>query len=86
MRLERISVETRDHYQGAQEPVAFHWRGDRYEVEAIIDRWYEGYTDSTRMPLRYFKVKTKDGRMFTLRYHEFFTAWSILIPAEDAEI
>lgn len=85
MRLERITVVTRDHYQGAQDPIAFHWRNNRYEVEEIMDRWYEGYMDSTRVPLRYFRVKTTGGRIFTLRYHEFFTAWSLLIRAEETE-
>ena len=85
MRLERITVKTRDHYRGAQEPIAFQWGNNRYAVEEIVDRWYEGFMDSTRMPLRYFRVKTTDGRLFTLRYHEFFTAWSLLVPTQETE-
>ncbi|MGA7875227.1 MAG: DUF6504 family protein [Desulfoferrobacter sp.] len=85
MQLERITVNTHNHYQGAQEPTAFCWRNHNYQIEEIIDRWYQGYMDSTRMPLRYYKVKTTDGLIFTLRYHELFTAWSLLVPAGDIE-
>lgn len=84
MRFERVSVDTRDHYQGAQEPTAFVWRNHVHNVEEILDRWYEGYMDSTRMPLRYFKVKTKDNRIFTLRYHALFAAWSLLLPERES--
>ena len=79
MELEHISVSTRDEYQGAQEPVGFEWRGRRYVVVEILDRWYEGRMDSSRMPLRYFKVRTEEGKVFLLRYHEFFTAWSVVV-------
>ena len=79
MEFERIAVSTRDEYQGAQEPVAFEWRGERFGIVRIVDRWYEGRADATRMPLRYFKVQTTDGKVFLLRYHEFFTAWSVKV-------
>jgi hypothetical protein len=85
MRLERITVLTRDEYQQAQEPYAFEWRDKRFTVACILDRWYEGYLDSTRMPLRYFKVKTTDGEVLILRYHELFRAWSVLVPDRISE-
>ena len=85
MQLERIEVKTRDNYRGAQEPAAFGWRNHDYEVEEILDRWYEGYFDSTRVPLRYFRVKAKNGDIFTLRHNELFAAWSLLVPARHRE-
>ncbi len=84
MEFEKIKVYTRDEYKGAQEPVAFVWRGRRFEVVEILDRWYEGRMDSTRLPLSYFKVKTGEGERYILRYHEFFRAWGIRIPREAA--
>jgi len=80
MEYERITVHTRDEYQGAQQPVRFEWRGKKFEIARIVDRWYEGRVDSTRLPLRYFKVETTEGERFILRYHEHFVAWGILIP------
>ncbi len=80
MEFETVEVTTRDEYKGAQEPVSFVWRGREYRIEQILDRWYEGRLDSTRMPLLYFKVQTQSGEKFLLRYHEFFRMWSILLP------
>jgi len=80
MKFEQITVFTRDEYREAQEPYGFEWRHKRFEVAYIVDRWYEGYLDSKRMPLRYFKVKTSDGEQYILRFHELFMAWSLLVP------
>jgi hypothetical protein len=84
MELELVTVFTRDEYREAQEPIGFIWREKRYKIEQVVDRWYEGHKDPTRMPLRYFKVKTSDGDVFILRYHEFFRTWSILIPRDQS--
>lgn len=85
MELERIEVQTRDEYRGAQDPTHFIWRGRDFRVARVLDRWYEGFFDSTRLPLRYFKVETSEGRTFLLRYHELFTAWSIVVPRDEPE-
>lgn len=80
MEFEIIEVQSRDQYKGAQEPISFLWLGTEYRVEQILDRWYEGDVDSTRMPLLYFKVKALSGETFILRYHEFFRTWAIRRP------
>ncbi len=79
MEFEIVEVKTRDEYRGAQEPVSFVMGDREYRVEQVLDRWYEGRVDSTRMPMIYFRVKTESGETFILRYHEFFRAWSIRI-------
>ncbi len=79
MEFEIIEAKTKDEYRDAQEPVFFVWRGKEYRVEQVLDRWYEGRVDSTRMPMMYFRVKTALGDIFILRYHEFFRRWSIRI-------
>jgi hypothetical protein len=80
MRLERISVSCREHFQAQQEPTAFHWRGRDYLIENIVDRWYEGHVDPQRVPLRYFRVETSSGERFILRYNELFGAWALVAP------
>jgi hypothetical protein len=80
VKLEQITVSTRDEYREAQEPYRFEWRQKRFEIAHILDRWYEGYLDPTRMPLRYFKVETSDGGQYILRFHELFRVWSLLVP------
>ncbi len=79
MRYEMVEVATRDEYKGSQEPVSFVWRGKEHLVDRVIDRWYEGRQDSTRMPLLYFRVETRSGEILILRYHEFFRAWGIRV-------
>lgn len=79
MRYEKIEVLTRDEYKGAQEPVSFVWHGEKRPIAQIVDRWYEGAMDSTRLPMLYFRVKTVSGEIFLIRYHEFFQAWSIAL-------
>jgi hypothetical protein len=85
MPFEQITVCTRDEYRDAQEPLSFEWRHKRFEIARIVDRWYEGYLDPTRMPLRYFKVETGNGRQYILRFHEFFQAWSLLATDQKME-
>lgn len=85
MQFERIEVLSRDEYREAERPVSFLWRGCLFEIEEILDRWYEGHCDPTRVPLRYFKVKARDGKAYILRYHELFRAWGILVPWEWGE-
>ncbi|SPF51367.1 conserved hypothetical protein [Syntrophobacter sp. SbD1] len=79
MEFESIEVSTRDEYKGAQEPISFVWRGEEHLIEQVVDRWYEGSIDSTRMPLVYFRVKTRQGEIFLIRCHELFRAWSIVV-------
>jgi len=80
MKLERITVTTRDGYRGSQDPTGFQWRGSTFVIEEIVDRWYEGRLDSTRVPMRYFRVRTDEGTLFVLRHHELFEAWSLVVP------
>lgn len=79
MEFEIIEAKTRDEYRGAQEPISFLWRGEEYHIEQVLDRWYEGRMDSTRMPMVYFRVKTVSGEIFILRHHEFFRTWSLRV-------
>ncbi len=79
MQFERIEVLTSDEYKAPQQPVSFVWRGKEHYVDRIVDTWYEGQIDSARMPMLYFRVNTRSGEIFLIRYHEFFCAWSIRV-------
>lgn len=83
MRLERITVKTRNHSCGVQEPVALEWRDRRYRVEAVEDRWYEGFIASHRVPMRYYRVLVDTGERFLVRYHELFDTWSMVVPRRE---
>jgi len=80
MKYERVQVECYSGYKLNERPTAFAYRGRRWEIQGIIDRWYEGNIDAERPETSYFKVKTTEGRIFILRYLSLFDGWSIGIP------
>ncbi len=53
-----------------ERPRAFSWEGERLEVTAVERQWRtpDGLT---------FRVRTSDGRRFTLTYDETDDAWQI---------
>ena len=84
MPYERIEVECYSGHKANERPVAFTFQNNRWEIEEIIDRWYEGGLHPSEPALDYFKVRTREGRIFLLRYNSLFDAWSIRIPAKTA--
>jgi len=74
---ERVEVECYSGYKANERPVAFTYRGVRYDIAAIVDRWYEGGIEPGRPQLDYFKVRSSDGQEFFLRYSALFDAWSL---------
>jgi hypothetical protein len=85
MRFERITVSCREEYRSQQEPRSFRWRGEEYHIRTIVDRWYEGQISRQRVPQRYYRVETDQGRRFILRYNELFDAWGLHVPEDPAE-
>ena len=79
MILERVDVECYDGYTGHERPTAFTFEGRRWEVAQIIDRWYEGSREGGGPSLNYFKVRTREGRAFLLRYNALFDAWAMVV-------
>ncbi len=73
----KIQVEYYSGYKLNERPVAFTYQGERREIEEIVDRWYEGNLDSCREVIYYFKVKTKDGDNYFLRYQAESNTWSL---------
>ena len=84
MPYKSIEVECYSGYRANERPVAFTFQERRWQVEEIIDRWYEGEVQSNEPALDYFKVRTVEGRVFLLRYNSLFDAWSIRVPPKTA--
>ena len=79
---ERIEVECYSGHRANERPVAFTLRDRRFEIERVVDRWYEGGLEPGRPELHYFKVQTREGQLFLLRYNALFDAWSTTVPDE----
>lgn len=82
---ERIAVECYSGHRANERPVAFTLGDQRFEVEEIVDRWYEGGTEPGRPELHYYKVRTNEGQLFLLRYDVLFDAWSTTGQAPGAD-
>lgn len=76
---EQILVECYSGFKVNERPIAFTFRGRRWEVSEILDRWYEGGIKSNKPTIDYFKVKTNDGGVFILRHEGHSHVWSITI-------
>lgn len=83
MDFEQVNVECYSGYRANERPTSFNYRGRRWEVADIIDRWYEGGHAASRPAVNYYRVRTSGGRVFLLRYLSLFDAWSAC-PVEGA--
>ncbi len=79
MAWEVVPVEAYSGYRGMERPLAFTWRGRRFEVAEVIDRWYEGGRSPKDVRLDYFKVRVEGEGEFLLRYNALFDAWALRI-------
>ena len=77
MNFEKVLVECYSGHKVNERPVAFTFQGHRYEIQEIVDRWYEGGVEATRPVTEYFKVRTTENQLFLLRYLSLFDAWSM---------
>ena len=66
-----LQVECRTDEGGAV-PVRFGHPGATQEVAEVMDRWLGG-------DHRYYRVRTKDGGLFILRYDERDNSWHISV-------
>ncbi len=72
-----IQLESYSGYKDNERPIAFTYEGEHFEIQEIVDRWYEGSLDSKRSFVNYFKVKTVSGKIFILRYQPDLDTWSL---------
>jgi hypothetical protein len=84
MPYEVVQVEAYSGHRGMERPLAFVWRGRRYGVAEVVDRWYEGGMRPRDVKLDYFKVRVEDGAEFILRYNALFDAWAVRVKPEAA--
>jgi hypothetical protein len=58
-----IHVEAYSGYKLNERPIRFDLDEEIYEIEAVEDRWQKPQAE-------YFKVRTRDGKRYLLRYDE----------------
>jgi len=70
MDLNNTKVNCYSGYTYAERPKSFLWQGIEYEVEKIASNWQEPGK-------KYFKIITRDNKLFTLCYNEIDKEWSL---------
>jgi len=77
MEYGRIPVECRSGYKANEYPVSFEFRKSRWKITEILDRWYEGGREPERPVMDYYKVNTRQGRIFILIHAAHLDEWFI---------
>jgi len=75
--FEEIAVESYSGYKREETPRSFTHQTRTFEILEILDRWYEGRINPTGLLHNYFKVKTREGDIFFLRYTPRFQTWTL---------
>jgi len=65
-----IHVDAYSGFKANERPLQFVLDDEIYEVAAVLDRWYEP-------SVVYFKVQSKEGKVYLLRYDELEDEWTL---------
>jgi len=63
-----IQVECHSGYKADEYPKCFYLNDDRFEIQEITDRWYQGELNPEYPVSNYFKVETDCGKQFILKH------------------
>jgi len=70
-----VHVECYSGYRADEYPRCFYRDNERYEITAILDRWYQGERDPGGPVSNYFRVETSRGETFILKHDLDADAW-----------
>jgi len=73
-----IKVECYSGYKTDESPRSIIWNNQRFEVEEIVDQWYQASRDPVIPASDYFKVRIADGRLFILWKDRESLAWYLV--------
>jgi hypothetical protein len=66
-------------YSGGKEdeyPLSFRYKNTLYDLEEVLDQWYESGLTPGKTTYHYFKIQTKSGQQFLLRRNINRDIWS----------
>lgn len=83
-----IPVEVICHsgYKADEYPKYFYWDTIRFEIEEILDRWYQGDKSPEYPVANYFKVRDVNGKIFILKHETGPDKWFLWIKAESISL
>ncbi len=85
---DQVPVKVKCHagYKADEYPVLFYWDGVRFEIDEIIDRWYQGEQNPAFPAADYFKVRTADKKIYILKHITEQDEWYLWIRGESISI
>jgi hypothetical protein len=81
--LVSIKTECYSGYKADEYPKCFMWQGVRYEVQEILDRWYQWDAEQKHPVSDYFKVKTASGDQYILKHELQHDRWYLCHPEDS---
>ena len=73
-----IKVECHSGYKADEYPKCFYIDDQRFDIEEIIDRWYQGESKPNFPAANYYKVNTISNKEFILKHAIKRDAWYLV--------
>lgn len=79
--MESIPIKVTCHagYKADEYPQHFSWGDIDFDVEEILDRWYESYQNTDKNTIFYYKVKTKLSGIYMMKHEVERDRWYLML-------
>lgn len=84
--LIKIKTECHAGYKAGEYPKRFYWDDICFEIEEILDRWYQGDLNPEFKPASYFKVRTTGQKTYILKHETESDRWFLWIKGESMNL
>ncbi len=75
MELVAVRVESYSGYKADEYPKSFYWNNTRFEVQEVIDHWYQGDPDPDFPISDYFRISTASGTQYIIKHDIDSDVW-----------
>ena len=79
MELIPIEVECHSGYKADEYPKCFYRNDDKFDIQEIADRWYQGDANPGWPVSNYFKVITSCGKQFIIKHDLDGDKWYLCV-------
>ena len=74
-----VRIECHSGNKADEYPKKFIWDNVEFEIVDIIDRWYEGYQQSSPHTVNYYRVRTDLKGSFLLKHEIENDSWFLVV-------
>ena len=86
MYTQTIQVQCYSGYKADESPKRFLLKHQWIEIEEIVDRWYEGYSNPRKSRADYFKVLANDHHLYLIKHNQSSDEWLLLEQLKQAKL